>query len=195
MSRKLLLDDIADLRAYERERPVFREHVIELKRRRRVSLGTVLTLLFETRDTIRFQIQEMARVEKLIRDEQIQDELDAYNPLIPQGSELTATFMIEIDDPIRRARVLDGLGAIENSAFIRVGGETIQGVAEADQDRKREDGKASSVQFVHFAFTPAQVAAFKQPGAEVVLGFSHRNYGHMAAMAENIRAELAGDFD
>jgi hypothetical protein len=127
--------------------------------------------------------------------EQVPGELAAYNPLIPNGSELTATFMIEIDDPARRARVLDGLGGIEHAAFLRVGGETIQCVAEADQDRTRDDGKASSVQFVHFPFTAAQIAAFTRPNAEIVIGFNHRAYGHMAILPENVRAELAHDFD
>jgi hypothetical protein len=102
--------------------------------------------------------------------------------------------MIEIDDPIRRKRILDGLGAIEESAFLRVGGETIIGVPEADADRTSAEGKASSVQFVHFPFTPEQIAAFSSPNAEVVLGFNHANYRHMAVIGEAVRAELTTDF-
>ena len=139
------------------------------------------------------QVQEMVYIEKG-GAEQVPGEIEAYNPLIPNGSELTATFMIEIDEPIRRKRILDGLGGIEETAFLRVGGETIRGEAEADQDRTSAEGKASSVQFVHFPFTVDQIAAFSSPGAEVVLGFTHPNYGHMTILPEAIRAELTGDF-
>jgi len=118
----------------------------------------------------------------------------AYNPLIPNGRELSATVMFEIDDPIRRGRFLARLGGVEETAFIRVGGETIRGKAEADQDRTTAEGKASSVQFVHFPFTPEQIAAFSSPDGEVVLGFSHPNYGHMTIIPEAVRGELSGDF-
>ena len=103
--------------------------------------------------------------------------------------------MIEIDDADRRKRMLGDLGGIEDTAFISIGGERIVGVPETDQDRTRADGKASSVQFVHFAFTPAQIAAFREPGAQVVIGFSHSAYSHMAVLPEAVRTELAGDFD
>jgi hypothetical protein len=125
---------------------------------------------------------------------QAKDELEAYNPLIPNGSELTATFMIEIDDPIRRKTVLDSVGGIEGAAFLRVGGETIKGVPEADQDRTTAEGKASSVQFVHFPFTPPQIETFRSGEGEVVLGFSHRSYGHMASIPDAVRTALAKDF-
>jgi hypothetical protein len=120
--------------------------------------------------------------------------LEAYNPLVPKGDELVATFMIEIDDPERRKRILGRLGGIEEAAFLRVAGETISAMPETDQDRTTADGKASSVQFVHFRFTPAQIAAFAKPGAEVVIGFGHPNYGHMAVVPEAVRAELTRDF-
>ena len=122
------------------------------------------------------------------------DELAAYNPLIPQGSELVATVMFEIDDPVRRARVLGSLGGVEHRAFIRVGGETIRSVAEDDQERTREDGKASSVQFMRFPFTAQQVAAFKSGVGDVIVGFDHANYGHMAVMPPAVRTALARDF-
>ena len=126
---------------------------------------------------------------------QIPDELDAYNPLVPNGHELTATFMIEIDDPIRRKNVLARLGGIEETVFITIGDQTVKAAAEADQDRTREDGKASTVQFVHFPFTRAQIDAFRAPGAQVILGLKHPNYSHMAVISEAIRAELSRDFD
>jgi hypothetical protein len=103
--------------------------------------------------------------------------------------------MIEINDPDKRARALASLGGIENTVFMTIGQERIAAVAEADQDRTREDGKASSVQFVHFPFTAAQILAFRAPGAQVILGFGHAAYSHMAVMPENVRLELMGDFD
>ena len=140
------------------------------------------------------QVHEMVFIEKG-GPEQVPSELAAYNPLIPKGSELTATFMIEIDEPKFRAMELARLGGIEQTAFITVDGEKVVCLAEEDQDRTREDGKASSVQFVHFPFTAKQIAAFRQPGAQVILGLSHANYNHMAVLPEDVRSELAGDFD
>ena len=191
--RALTEADILPAAEYARNRTEWRRKIGARKRNRRVEIGPHVTFYFECWDTMWLQVQEMVYIEKG-GAEQIPGELDAYNPLIPNGSELTATFMIEIDDPIRRKRILDRLGGIENTAFIRVGGETIKGQAEADQDRTREDGKASSVQFVHFVFTPDQIAAFSSPDAEVLLGFNHANYGHMTILPEAVRAELTGDF-
>jgi hypothetical protein len=122
-------------------------------------------------------------------------ELTAYNPLIPKGCELVATFMIEIPDAELRKRILATLGGIEETAYIEVAGERIPAQPEEDQDRTTADGKASSVQFVHFAFTEAQVAAFKEPGAKVTLGLTHEHYSHVVTLPEAVRAELAGDFD
>ena len=153
-----------------------------------------MTFYFECYETMWLQVHEMIFIEKG-GPEQIPGELHAYNPLVPKGAELVATFMIEIDDAERRKRELGKLGGIEETAFILIGGERIAGIPEADQDRTTAQGKASSVQFVHFNFTPAQIAAFKMPGAQVVLGLSHPNYGHMAVLPEPVRLELAGDFD
>ncbi len=191
--RTLTTADILPAAEYAKHRPDHRRRVGAKKRNRRVEVGPHVTFYFECWETMWLQVQEMVHIEKGGM-EQVPGELEAYAPLIPNGTELTATFMIEIDDPVRRKRVLDGLGGIENTAFIRVGGELINGQAEADQDRTREDGKASSVQFVHFAFTPDQIAAFSSAGAEAVLGFSHPNYRHMSVLAEPVRAELTGDF-
>ena len=140
------------------------------------------------------QVQEMLYIEKG-GDEQLVDELQAYNPLVPKGRELCATFMIEIDDPERRKRILGRLGGIEESSFVTVNGEKVMGASEEDTDRTSAEGKASSVQFVHFAFTPAQIEAFKKPGAQIVVGFEHANYAHMSVLPENVRAALATDFD
>ena len=140
------------------------------------------------------QVQEMLYIEKG-GEAQIDDELAAYNPLIPQGSELVATVMFEIDDPARRARELARLGGIENHAFIEVGGERIRGEPDPTRENTSPDGKASSVQFLRFPFSPEQIAAFKSPGAHVMVGFDHPNYGHMAVMPEPVRAALSEDFD
>ncbi len=153
-----------------------------------------MTFYFECFETMWHQIQEMLFIEKG-GPAQIPDELEAYNPLVPNGRELTATFMIEIDDPIRRKNVLGRLGGIEDTVFISIGDHTVKASAEADQDRTTEAGKASAVQFVHFPFTPAQIAAFRAAGGQVVLGLNHPNYSHMAVIPDAVRAELMRDFD
>ena len=186
--------DILPAAEYARQRSELRRKIGAMKRNRRIEVGPYAAFYFECYDTMWLQVQEMLHIEKG-GDAQLADELHAYNPLVPKGSELVATFMIEIDDPDRRHRVLGQLGGIEETAFLRVGGETIKAVAEADQDRTTAEGKASSVQFVHFPCTAAQIAAFRRPGTEVVLGFTHPSYGHMAVMPEPVREELAKDFD
>ncbi|MDR3530472.1 MAG: DUF3501 family protein [Rhodopila sp.] len=194
MAKRVLTEaDILPTAEYAKNRPAWRKKISEKKRNRRVDIGPYITFYFECYETMWLQVQEMVYIEKG-GAEQVPGELEAYNPLIPNGSELTATFMIEIDEPARRKRILDGMGGIEACAFIRVGGETIVGMPEADQDRTTADGKASSVQFVHFPFTADQIAAFSSPNAEVVLGFNHANYRHMTIMGEAVRAELTGDF-
>lgn len=185
--------DILPWAQYAKERSEHRKRITAIKRNRRVEVGPFVTFYFESFDTMWLQVQEMLHIERG-GDAQAPEELAAYNPLIPKGSELVATFMIEIDDPLRRARVLASLGGVEETAFIEVGGERIAGNAETDQDRTTADGKASAVQFVHFLFTKAQIAAFSQPNARVILGFSHPKYSHMAVMAEATRAALAADF-
>lgn len=189
----LTLADIIPPEDYARDRKEWKRKIAAIKRDRRVEVGPYVTFYFECRDTMWLQVQEMIYIEKGGMA-QAPDEIAAYNPLIPNGYELTATFMIEIDEPVRRKIVLDGLGGIEETAFLRVGGETIGGVPEADQDRTREDGKASSVQFVHFPLTPAQIAAFRSGMGDVVLGFRHPRYGHMAVLGEAVRAALSKDF-
>jgi hypothetical protein len=194
MSKRFLTEaDILPVAEYAKGRKAFRAQVTAKKRNRRVDVGPYITFYFECYETMWLQVQEMVYIEKG-GAEQIPGEIEAYNPLIPNGSELTATFMIEIDEPVRRKRILDGMGGIEETVFLRVGGETIKALPEADQDRTSAAGKASSVQFVHFPFTVDQIAAFSSPGAEVVLGFSHANYRHMTIMPEAVRAELTTDF-
>lgn len=191
--RKIDKTDILPLADYAKVRAERRRAMAALKRNRRIEVGPFATFYFECFDTMLHQVHEMLFVEKG-GAEQLPDELAAFNPLIPDGSELVATVMFEIDDPLRRTRVLATLGGVEHTMWLRFAGETVQGRAADDQERSREDGKASSVQFVHFAFTPGQIAKFRDPGTEVVAGFSHPNYGHMAVMPEAVRAALAADF-
>jgi hypothetical protein len=196
MARKheLAPADILPWADYARERTAHRRRVSETKRNRRVEVGPYVAFYFESFETMWLQVQEMLHIERG-GAEQLEGELAAYNPLVPKGRELVATFMIEIDDPLRRARVLAELGGIEETTFIQFGREKIVGVPETDQDRTSADGKASSVQFVHFPFTDAQVAAFRQAGAQAILGLAHPAYSHMAVLGEAVRAELAEDFD
>ena len=178
---------------YARERAERRRRITELKRNRRLEVGPFATFYFESYDTMLHQVHEMLFIEKG-GAEQIPGELAAYNPLIPQGSELVATVMFQIDSEIARKAALARLGGVEETAYLAFAGERVAGVPEADMDRTTADGKASSVQFIHFPFTPAQVAAFRQPGTEVTVGFTHANYGHMTRMPEEVRATLAQDF-
>jgi hypothetical protein len=194
MKHEITPADILDPAEYARTRAERRRAMAARKRLRRVEVGPFVTFYFENYDTMFQQVHEMLHIEGG-GDAQVPDELAAYNPLIPKGNELVATFMIEIDDPVRRKRLLDGLGGIEETTFIRVGAETIAGVPEADADRTTTEGKASSVQFVHFPFTPAQIAAFRAGADEAVLGLRHPAYSHMAVIPPQVRAELAGDFE
>src|SRR5262245_2976917 len=171
-----------------------RAEIVAKKKNRRLEVGPVATFYFECYETMLQQVQEMLHIEKG-GAAQIADELAAYNPLIPKGNELVATVMFEIDDPMRRARVLGRLGGIENTMFIKLGEEKVMGVAEPDQDRTNAEGKASSVQFVHFPFTRAQIAKFRTAGTTIIVGMDHENYAHMAVMSDAVRQELAGDFD
>ena len=191
--RKIEPSAIVPLPQYAGERAGRRKHIAELKKNRRLEVGPFATFYFESYDTMLHQVHEMLFIEKG-GAEQLPDELAAYNPLIPQGAELVATVMFEIDEPIRRTRVLASLGGIEDNAFIRLGGDTIRGASEDDQERTRDDGKASSVQFVRFAFTPAQIAAFRGGQGDVIVGFDHPSYGHMAVMPPAVRQALAQDF-
>lgn len=190
---ELTTADILPWAEYAKERAEHRKRLTAIKRNRRVEVGPYVTFYFENFDTMWIQVQEMLHIEKG-GAAQLADELAAYNPLIPKGKELVATFMIEIDDALRRARVLAQLGGVEETASIEVGGERVVGKAEQDQDRTTAEGKASSVQFVHFPFTDAQIAKFKEPNTRVILGLSHPNYSHMAVLSEATRAALAGDF-
>jgi Protein of unknown function (DUF3501) len=187
-------EDLLPAKEYEAIRKQRRAEMVALKQHRRVEVGPVATFYFENYDTMLQQIQEMLYIEKG-GEEQIEDELAAYNPLVPKGSELVCTLMFEIEDPVRRERILRTLSFIERHTFLQVGGARIMAVPEPGEDRTREDGKTSSVHFLHFPFTPAQIAAFRDPVQSVMLGFEHENYAHMALLTPQVRAALAGDFD
>ena len=192
-ARKIDASMIIPLAEYVGQRAERRKRIAEIKKNRRLEVGPFATFYFESFDTMLHQVHEMLFIEKG-GAEQLPDELAAYNPLIPQGSELVATVMFEIDDPLRRARVLATLGGVEQRAFIRINGATVRGVAEDDQERSREDGKASAVQFIRFPFTAAEIAAFKSGEGDIVVGFDHPSYGHMAVMPTAVRQTLSADF-
>jgi hypothetical protein len=192
--RALTREEILPMVEYGKIRRERRQTISELKKRRRVEVGPFATFYFENYDTMWQQVHEMLYVEKGGED-QITDELAAYNPMIPQGSELIATVMLEIDEPARRERVLARLGGIEDRIFLEVAGERIAGKPDQSRENTSPDGKASSVQFVWFPFSPEQVARFRVPDARILVGIDHPNYSHMAVMPEPVRAALAEDFD
>lgn len=187
-------DDVMDPVAYAKMRKERKRAVAEIKKDRRVAVGPDATFYFECYETMWHQVHEMVYIEKG-GPAQVADELAAYNPLIPKGRELVATLMFEIEDAVRRGQTLAALGGVEETVTMAFEGEAIRGVPEADLDRTTAAGKASSVQFLHFAFTDGQVARFKTPGTRVTLTIDHPNYGHAAVLPEAVRQALAGDFD
>jgi hypothetical protein len=186
--------EILPMETYARERKALRADVVALKRRRRIEVGPVCTFHFESYQTMWHQVHEMLFIERGGKA-QIEDELRAFNPLIPKGDELVATIMFEIDDPVRRAETLLRLGGVEHRMLVTINGEAIRGVPEGDVERTKTDGKTSSVHFVHFRFTPAQIGKFASPGAAVMAGSDHPDYTHMAGLPEGVRSALAEDFD
>ncbi len=191
--REITRADIMPMEEYEKVRDERRRAVTAMKRDRRVSVGPDITFYFENYDTMWHQIHEMLRIEKG-GEAQIEDELHAYNPLIPDGGNLVATMMIEIDDPGRRARVLNELGGVEAAVFLDVGGEIVPAVAETDVERTTEAGKTSAIHFLKFPFSAARIDVFARTATRVVLGISHPRYDHMAALPEETRSALAEDF-
>ena len=191
--REILKSDIMPLDAYIRERKELRKKIVDFKKNRRVALGPYATFYFESYETMLAQVQEMLYIEKG-GDEQLKDELIAYNPLIPNGKELTATLMFEIDNPISRAAFLRKVGGIEEMVFMKVNGETIKAVPEEDVDRTSTEGKASSVQFIHFNFTDEQIQKFKSSNVNIELGMDHKEYSHTTKLSKENIASLYQDF-
>lgn len=192
--RQLRRQDILPFADYAAIRRDQRRRITEIKRQRRVEVGPFATFYFENYETMWHQVQEMLHIEKG-GETQIEDELAAYNPLIPDGAELVATVMFEIDDPMRRASVLARLGGIEDHVFLDLAGERIRGEPDPTRENTSPEGKASSVQFIRFPFTEDRIARFKTPGTRIIAGFDHPNYGHMAVLPEPVCAALALDFD
>ena len=191
--RRVTRADLIPDADYAQVRKERRAALLPVKRLRRIELGPFCTAYFECFDTMLFQIQEMLLTERG-GEAQIEDELQAYNPLIPQGSELVATVMFEIEDPVRRANTLARLGGVENDFFLQIGDERAPGVPEGDVERTREDGKASSVHFLRFGLTPGQIAVFRDPKTSILIGCDHPAYSHMAGLSPATRAELSRDF-
>jgi hypothetical protein len=186
-------DDILSLESYEKIRPDFKAKMIQLKNKRRVTLGPYVNFYFENYETMFYQIHEMLRIEKG-GDAQIEDELHAYNPLIPNGTELTATLMFEIEDKNKRAALLGQLGGVEEMIYMQIGANRIQAFPEKDQERSKPGGRTASVHFIHFPFDTNLIQAFKNPNTEVYIGIAHTAYGHMSMLNAETREELARDF-
>jgi hypothetical protein len=192
--REIQKSDIMPLDAYIKDRKELRKNIVNFKKNRRVALGPYATFYFESYETMLAQVQEMLYIEKG-GDEQLHDELIAYNPLIPNGKELTATLMFEIDNPISRAAFLGKVGGIEEMVFMKLNGATIKAVPEEDVDRTSAEGKASSVQFIHFNFTDEQIQKFKSGSVEIELGMDHKEYSHTTKLSKENIASLSGDFN
>ncbi len=192
--RQLTRDDFLPPAEYLPVRRERRRRLSELKRRRQVEIGPFAIIHFENFETVRHQVQEMLYIEKG-GDAQLEEELEAYGPLIPQGTDLVATVMLEIDDPVRRGAVLARLGGIENHAYIDVDGHRVRSDPDPTRENTSPEGKASAIQFLKFAFAPDLISRFKTPGTQIVVGFDHPGYAHMAGLPEPMCAALAEDFD
>jgi Protein of unknown function (DUF3501) len=188
-------DSLLTLEAYARQRKDFRARVIAHKKNRTVRLGDHVTLIFEDELTVRYQIQEMLRIEKTFEERGIQDELDAYNPLIPDGSNLKATMMLEYEDPDVRKQELARLKGIEGRTYLQVDGfARVYAVADEDLERENEE-KTSSVHFLRFEFEPAMIAAIRK-GAALALGIDHPAYAtRIDEVAPQVQSALAEDFN
>ena len=191
--REIQKEDIMPLDVYTEKRRELRKSILDYKKNRRVALGPYATFYFESYETMLAQVQEMLYIEKG-GDEQLKDELSAYNPLIPNGKELTATLMFEIDNPISRAAFLGKVGGIEETVFMKINGEKIKAVPEEDVDRTSAEGKASSVQFIHFNFTDDQIEKFQSNSSEIELGIDHKEYSHSTKLSKENIASLSTDF-
>ena len=186
-------EDLLPSDVYAKSRKQIRKDLVEFKKDRRIALGPYATFYFESFETMVAQVQEMLHIEKG-GDEQLKDELIAYNPLVPNGKELTATLMFEIDNPISRAAFLGKVGGIEEKIFIKINDEIVEAVPEEDVDRTSAEGKASSVQFIHFKLNDDQISKLKSDSATIELGIDHKEYTHTTRLAENSVKSLCADF-
>ena len=190
--RKIQKEDIMPLDVYIKNRKELRKNIVNFKKDRRIALGPYATFYFESYETMLAQVQEMLYIEKG-GDEQLKDELIAYNPLIPNGKELTATLMFEIDNPVSRAAFLGKVGGIEDKIFMKVNGAKVKAFPEEDVDRTSAEGKASSVQFIHFRFNEEQIEKFKKL-SEIEIGIDHKEYSHTTKLTEKNIRSLSEDF-
>ena len=191
--KEIQKEDIMPLDVYIKNRKELRKNIVSFKKDRRIALGPYATFYFESYETMLAQVQEMLYIEKG-GEEQLKDELTAYNPLIPNGKELTATLMFEIDNPVSRSAFLSKVGGIEEKVFIKIDGEFIKASPEKDVDRTSAEGKASSVQFIHFKFSDEQIQKFKSEGAEVEIGINHKEYSHTTKLSLANLSSLSADF-
>ena len=185
--------DLIPADAYVKNRKMIRKELVEFKKNRRIALGPYATFYFESFETMLAQVQEMLHIEKG-GDEQLKDELIAYNPLVPKGKELIATLMFEIDNPVSRAAFLGKVGGIENNIFMKIDNEIVKALPEQDVDRTSDTGKASSVQFIHFKFSDDQVLNFKSGSVNIELGIDHKEYMHSTSMTVDNIKSLSADF-
>ena len=192
-AREVTKSDLIPAEEYAKNRKNYRKEIVTYKKDRRVSLGPYANFYFESYETMKAQIQEMLYIEKG-GDEQLKDELAAYNPLIPNGKELVATLMFEIDNPVLRLNFLNKVGGIEEKVFIKIGKDKIIAIPEKDLDRTSDEGKASSVQFIHFNFSEEQIKNFNDINNEIVIGIDHKLYNHMSKISEETRKALSKDF-
>ena len=191
--RKIEKTDLVPVEIYSQNRKKYRKELVEFKKNRRVAIGPYATFYFENFETMLGQVQEMMHIEKG-GDEQLKDELSAYNPLIPKGNELVATLMFEIDNPTLRADFLIKVGGIEEKVYMLVGKEKVIAIPEKDLDRTSAEGKASSVQFIHFNFSKEQIKNFRNISCEIVVGIDHKFYNHMSKISQEVRSSLVKDF-
>ena len=191
--RQIEKTDLMAADVYAKSRKESRKELVEFKKNRRIALGPYATFYFESFETMLAQVQEMLYIEKG-GDEQLKDELIAYNPLVPNGKELTATLMFEIDNPVSRAAFLGKVGGIENNIFMKIDNEIVKALPEQDVDRTSDTGKASSVQFIHFKFSDDQVLNFKSGSVNIELGIDHKEYMHSTSMTVDNIKSLSADF-
>ena len=190
----ILKEDIMSLDVYTSQRKELRKKIIEFKKNRKILLGPYATFYFESFETMLAQVHEMLYIEKG-GDEQLKDELSAYNPLVPNGKELTATLMFEIDNPVSRASFLGKVGGIEEKVFMRIDEELVKAIPKEDVDRTSAEGKASSVKFIHFKFTDNQIEKFKSNLSIIEIGISHNEYSHSTKLNEQTIKSLSADFN
>ena len=187
-------DDVINIDRYINERPKIKKEISEIKKFRRIPVGPYATFYFECYDTMIYQVQEMLYIERVCI-EQMKDELKAYNPLVPKGQELVATLMFEIDNEFKRKEFLNSVGGIEEESFIQIGEHKVMSRPEEDTDRTSEDGKASSVHFLHFDFNEDLIKEFVKDQTSVFIGFNHKNYKHFSELSLETKNELKKDFD